>query len=86
MPMEKLFDNPSVLHSKDTLSQVWPWVLWIVVDVRGAFGSVRQSGCFNINLYSPACTFPSLSFRESVSNPTIQMFFSLWLDLPLLLV
>ena len=29
VPMEELFDNPSVLHSKDTLSQVWLWLLWL---------------------------------------------------------
>ena len=34
VPMEELFDNPSVLHSSDTLSQVWLWFLCLYTCSR----------------------------------------------------
>ena len=65
----------SILRTRFPRFGFWwfAFVLVHVADVRGAFGSVCQSGCF-INFHTQEFTFPSLQWRVSIQSHYLDVF------------
>ena len=83
--MEELFDNPSVLHSKDTLSQVWLWLLCLCTCSRclRCFWQCVSVWLLQYKFSHPSMYFSLFPMESLYPIPLSRCFFSLWPDLPL---